>query len=58
MSKPDAAYAVQVMLIYGDSFIQSLAETWVRADEANRQRIEQAFEAEFRHYDDMFKEAA
>lgn len=44
------------MLKFGRDEIQKLAACWLALDSEKRQRLEQAFEPEFKHYRTMYAE--
>lgn len=50
--------AVATMQKYGGNGVQKLAACWLALDAEKRQRLEQAFEPEFKHYRTMYAEDA
>lgn len=48
--------AVATMQKYGGNGVQKLAACWLALDSEKRQRLEQAFEPEFKHYRTMYAE--
>ena len=44
---------INAMLQCGGSFIQQLAKAWCVADVHNQQRIQAAFDREWRHYAEL-----
>lgn len=47
------SYLVDVMLRYGGSFVQALAQCWLRADAQNRARLKAAFPDVWAEYSDI-----
>jgi hypothetical protein len=45
--------AIETMERLGGSFVRALAECWLRADPANRARLEAAFADYFNQYADL-----
>lgn len=54
MSQEDYSYASQAMQMYGGSFVKCIGEAWAHADQTNRIRVQNAFEAEFERYAAFF----
>ena len=48
--------AVAAMQKYGGNGVQKLAACWLALDAEKRQRLEQAFSPEFKHYRTMYAE--